>query len=220
MDTLETYTDRLARIVNDGYCILSRKIHSGRISIDNEASLQLHYSSVLKTLGELYEFAKADLFSIELEKSVFLTNGAFVKSKSENARIDIFLKLEDRNTRENTSCAIELKFFKRKNFREPNNRYDVFKDLSNLEKYGDECDLRYFVIGTDHAHYVDQPSYSNGTRDFDFRNKKKYMAGAQLVYNTPKPYGPPLMLSNSYDFKWDMLGDKYYFMKLEVPKKA
>ncbi len=124
MNILETYRDRLARIVDDGYDILSQKIRKGRISVDNEASLQLHYSSILKTLGELYEFAKDDLFSIELEKNVVVIEGAFVKSKSEKARIDIFLKLENRETRENTSCAIELKFFRKKNYREPNNRYD------------------------------------------------------------------------------------------------
>jgi len=219
MDILEQYRVRLARIVNDGYYILTQKIHNGRISVDNEASLQLHYSSILKTLGELYEFSKADLFSIELEKNVVVAEGAFVKSKSEKARIDIFLKLEDRIADKSTSCAIELKFFRKKNYREPNNRYDVFKDLSNLENYGDECDLRYFIIGTDHTHYVFQSSYSDGTGAFDFRDRKSYMAGTELVYNTPKPYGPKLILSNSYEFKWDMFDDKYYFMKLEVPSK-
>ncbi|MDX6384673.1 MAG: hypothetical protein QOK48_2246 [Blastocatellia bacterium] len=167
----------------------------------------------------MYEFAKPDLFSIELEKNVVITDGGFIKSKSEKARIDIFLRLENRVTGENTSCAIELKFFRRKNYREPNNRYDVFKDLSNLENYGDECDLRYFIIGTDHTHYVSQSSYSDGTGAFDFRDEKSYLAGTELVYKTLKPYGPALSLRNSYEFKWDMFDDKYYFMKLEVPRK-
>jgi hypothetical protein len=127
VNILETYRDRLARIVDDGYDVLSQKIRKGRISVDNEASLQLHYSSILKTLGELYEFAKADLFSIELEKNVVVAGGAFVKSRSEKAR--------------------------------------------------------------------------------------------ELVYNTPQPYGEPLILRNSYEFKWDIFDDKYFFMKLEVPGK-
>jgi hypothetical protein len=165
------------------------------------------------------EFAEADLFSIELERNAVVAEGAFVKSKSEKARIDIFLKLEDRYTHKKTSCcAIELKFFLKKNHREPNNRYDVFKDLHNLENYGHECDLRYFIVGTDHKHYFSQ-SYSNARGDFDFSDRKSYTAGRQLVYKTPKPYDKPLMLSNSYEFKWERFDDKYYFMKLEVLKR-
>jgi hypothetical protein len=98
----------------------------------------------------------------------------------------------------------------------------MIKDLSNLENYGDECDLRYFIIGTDHKHYVSQELYSDGTGDFDFRHGKSYIAGEKLIYKTPKPYGDPLTLRNSYEFKWDiwdMFDDKYYFMKLEVPGK-
>jgi hypothetical protein len=34
-----------------------------------------------------------------------------------------------------------------------------------------------------------------------------------------KTYGAPLILGNSYEFKWDIFDDKYFFMKLEVPKR-
>ena len=56
-----------------------------------------------------------------------------VKSKSKNARVDILMTFGTEN--EYATGAIELKFFKKKNHREPNNRYDIFKDISNLEAY-------------------------------------------------------------------------------------
>src|SRR3546814_3227660 len=55
-------------------------------------------------------------------------------------RIDVWFRLTDDDGRQ-WRCAIELKFFKRKNHREPNNRYEVFKDIARLESCGDVADV-------------------------------------------------------------------------------
>jgi hypothetical protein len=59
------YRDRLIEIVEFAYLRLRERINGGRICVENEASLQLQLSSILKSTGELYERSKSELFSIE-----------------------------------------------------------------------------------------------------------------------------------------------------------
>ncbi|WP_404466095.1 hypothetical protein LG331_07010 [Vreelandella aquamarina] len=196
------HEERIKQIVEIAYDRLCGKITGQRIEISNEASLQLQLASILKTLGELYEETPEERFIIELEKNVTLSSGTFVKSKSERAKIDIWFSLENIKSGEKHSCAIELKYFKKANHREPNNRYDVFKDIHNLERYGVFVDAGYLLVATDHAHYISQKHFSQDTGDFDFREGRSYSAGTELVYRTRNPYGPPITLKGSYDFSW------------------
>ena len=210
------YQERLIKVVNFAYCRLREKIGGGRICIDNEASLQLHLSSILKSTGELYERSKSELFSIELESPVRLPDGRLGKSGTTKARIDILISFEIAGTNVKYSCAIELKFFKLANHREPNNRYDVFSDIQNLEAYGGIADLGFLIVATDHQHYVSQDSYSNDTADFDFRQGKRYVSGTVLTYKANKPNGPPIALGGSYSFNWDQHAGGIHFLKLLV----
>lgn len=208
--------DRLIKIVEFAYVRLREKINGGRICVENEASLQLQLSALLKSTGELYERNKNEVFSIELEKPVLLSDGLFEKSGTSKAKIDVWIAFEDIETKAKRSCAIELKFFKRANHREPNNRYDVFSDIRNLEAYGDFADLGFLIVATDHNHYVNQDNYSKDTADFDFRCGSRYDTGTVLTYNTAKPYGKPIALSNSYSFMWDECAGGIHFLKLPV----
>jgi len=210
------YRDRLTEIVEFAYVRLREKINGGRIRVENEASLQLHLSSLLKSIGELYESSKNEVFSIELEKPVILSDGHFNKSGTRKAKIDVWIAFENLETKTKHSCAIELKYFKQANHREPNNRYDVFSDIQNLEAYGDFSDLCFLIVATDHHHYINQNNYSPDTADFDFRHGKSYKSGTALTYNTNKPYGSPISLSNSYSFAWDEFSGGIHFLKLPV----
>jgi len=202
------YKDRLIRILDDSYKILIEKISHGSIVIDNEASFQLHLSYILKTLGSLYEFSNDERFIINLESYIDLGVSS-IKSGSNWARVDILYSIG--TVDKSSKCAIELKYFKKENHREPNNRYDVFRDISNLEQYKNiGIDLCCFILGTDHSHYVNQESYSLETGDFDFRHNSNYKAGTRLDYKTEKPYGDPLFLKNDYIFKWDTISNNYY----------
>lgn len=188
------YQRRLIEIVDFSYAILRNKINGGRIQVYNESSMQLQLSSILKNVGEMFEYRRGEIFSVELEKPCRIMNGKFSKSGTEKAKIDIFISLEDINTGMRDGCSIELKFFKKENQREPNNRYDVFSDLQNLEKYGDISDVGFMIIGTDHRHYVDKDYYSDKTSDFDIRDGRFYKAGTILNYKTAMPYGDPISL--------------------------
>lgn len=210
------YRDRLIEIVEFAYTRLREKINGGRICVENEASLQLQLSALLKSTGELYERNKNEVFSIELEKPVLLSGGLFEKSGSCKAKIDVWIAFEDLETKAKHSCAIELKFFRHANHREPNNRYDVFSDIQNLEAYGDFADLGFLIVATDHHHYVNQDNYSQDTADFDFRHGSRYDAGTVLTYKTAKPHGEPIALGNSYSFAWDECTGGIHFLKLPV----
>ena len=200
-------------IVETAYRLLINKLANGGIQAKNESSFQLELGYILKTLGQLYEFRVVDKFHLEFETYIQLSEQS-IKSKSDKARIDLLINYKDDNSM--TKAAIELKFFKKENHREPNNRYDVFKDLSNLEQYKNNgIDLCYFILSTDHSHYVTQESFSTDTGDFDFRDGREYKSGTVLQYRTEKPYGPDLKLNRDYKFKWDMVND-LYFLKIKM----
>ncbi len=210
------YSQRLEKIVTLAFESLYEKINGNLIVVENEASLQLHLSSIIKTLGELFVYQRDEVFSIELEKPVSLSQGMFDKSKSSKAKIDIFISIDNISTKQKNNCAIELKYFKKTNHREPNNRYDVFKDISNLENYGEFTDCGILLVATDHNHYISKEKYSKDTGDFDFRHNSKYEAGTVLEYRTEKPYGPAITLNGNYEFKWQGAVGGVSFMRLDV----
>lgn len=199
-----TLSERIQQIVALAYSRLCGKVARGRLVVANEASLQLQFASILKTLGELYEESSNERFNIELEKAVFREDGVFPKSGTSKAQIDVWISLANEEIGEGFSCAIELKFFRQVNHREPNNRYDTFKDLQNLELYGEFADIGFLLVATDHMHYVNQEAYSPDTADFDFRDGAAYRSGTTLTYRTRNPFGPPIELQNNYAFAWQV----------------
>ena len=201
-------------IVETSYRLLINKLAHGGLSANNEAAFQLELGFILKTIGQLYEFRLVDKFQLEFETYIDLSETS-IKSNTTRARVDILLKYRDNET--STAAAIELKFFKKANHREPNNRYDAFKDISNLELYKNQgsIDLCYFIVSTDHLHYVNQESYSSDTADFDIRNGRDYIAGTVLEYRTENPYGPNITLKQNYSFNWQTIGS-WHYLKLKV----
>lgn len=211
---IDKYRNRLKEIIEMSFQTLEMKLANGGINSRNEASFQLELGYILKVFGQLYEFAPTEKFNLEMESYIKLSTKS-IKSNSKKARIDILLTFGTET--EFATGAIELKFFKKKNHREPNNRYDIFKDISNLEAYKEDgIDLNYLFISTDHKHYVDQKEYSVDTKDFDIRRGSSYKSGQVLEYRTTNPYGPPIMLKGNYEFDWSEPIDNIYFTKIEI----
>lgn len=210
------FEDRLIRVFELAYECLRRKINGGIIRVENEASLQLQFAAILKSVGELFEVEKGEFFSVELEKPITLTGRSFGKSGTAKAKIDIHFSFSNAATNTSQSCAVELKFFKKMNHREPNNRYDVFADLHNLEHYGAVADCCFMVVATDHEHYVNWSEYSKDTSDFDFRHGRNYSAGTTATYRTPNPYGEPITLRGSYHFEWDQIAGGLHFLRVAI----
>lgn len=209
-------TERLTRVFELAYECLRRKINGGRILVDNEASLQLQFAAILKSVGELLEVERDEYFSIELEKRLRVDGVTFGKSQSSTAKIDIYFAYTNIKTGKSEGCAVELKLFWKRNHREPNNRYEVYEDIRNLENYGSIAKCCFMVVGTDHEHYVSQAAYSRDTADFDFRHGRTYSAGTTAVYRTAQPHGAPITLAGNYAFEWDIAAGGLHFLKLAV----
>lgn len=205
------------RIITLAYEILRKKVAGGIVVINNEASLQLQLGAILQTLGPLFEFDTRDRFIIELEGRLPAL------APAHDAEVDILISLGD-ETRFST-CAIELKYFKKENGREPLSRYDAFVDLARLEAFRQRhVDSAYFIVGTDNPHFVSHPKYGAAAEAFDLRDNACYAAGTTLTYNTRSgPSHPPVRLNNNYEFKWDSmpmrypLGTEMWFLCVEVP---
>lgn len=193
-DTCATPVERMRAIVQQSVERLFAQIDGGRVFCESEATLQLHLGRIIALVGDLHITSDGEVFSIELEKP--LRGG-----RAKRGRIDVWFRLRDRSGRD-WRCAMELKFFKRANHREPNNRYDVFKDMCRLEEAGDVADLCYMLVATDHLHYVSHAEYSVDTGDFDFRHGSIYRSGKLLTYKTSCEHGPPISLKSDYEFRW------------------
>lgn len=184
-------------IIEKAYAQLKTKIGACGICEQSKKTLQAELESILIDLGNRFEFRPEDKFPLILRYS--------------KHRVDILIHYNS------ITAAIKVKIFKEENHREPNNRYDVFNDLSNLENYKESgMSLCYFMLVTDHTHYVGPgKKYSLNTGDFDFRDGVKYVANTRLVYRTDVPYGPPICLKQSYIFKWDKI-NQLNFLKVKV----
>lgn len=188
------------------------QVNQGELGETNEATIQHHLALSLHLLAD-----REDLpFSIIMERRIQRADGGvFPKKGRNNADIDIFFTVGQDETR----CAVELKLFKRINQREPNNRYDCYADLANLEIYLEEhCDVGFFVLLTDHPHYYD-PAFGDhrpDTADFSLREGHIYQAQRELSYRTNRPYGPPLTLRHDYTFNWQNDGNDWRFLILKV----
>ncbi len=199
--------------------LFSRALHEVIVQVNreelgdtNEATVQHHLALRLHLLA----IQEGLPFSIIMERRIQRANGdVFPKKQRNTAEIDVFFTVGEDQTR----CAVELKLFKRINQREPNNRYDSYADLANLEVYLEEhCDLGFFVLLTDHPHYYDPGFHpiSPNTADFSLREGHVYEAGRELTYRTTDPYGPPLALLHNYTFQWTNGGNDWRFLILKV----
>ena len=152
---MKTPQERLKEIVKISYSILCNKIAYGDIKIANEASLQMQFGVILKQVGQLYEFAGTDRFSIELEAIQPIS--PTTKSSKGQARCDISLRFSMENN-DTANAIIELKHFKYDKTSEAvaDNRFAIMKDIENLEHYKEKDSqlLCYEILYTDNKNYA------------------------------------------------------------------
>jgi hypothetical protein len=200
------------RLVNRALDRLIGQLNGEQFGEINEATLQHHLALNMHLDAIFGERLNLDM---TLEKKVRRAEGLFPKKDSKTASIDLFFQLEDCGAR----CAIEMKCFHRVNHREPNNRYDAYADIANLEVYLEEhADVGALVVVTDHPHYFDVGfrAHTQKTGDFSLREGHHYDAGRVLSYRTDDPHGPDIVLRQSYEFRWRNLGNKWRVLILDV----
>ena len=125
--------------------------------IENEAPFQLHFASVIRSIGNMYVLP-GETFYVDLETK-------WMKSEDKKKYIDItcgFYEFGDKNPK--YACAIELKF-KRKDYGAlPHNLFAIYKDIESLE---DE------IIRPEFGGDMEKPYYSEGRFYFITNNAWK-----------------------------------------------
>lgn len=132
------HRDRLNHVLDLAWNIFIKRLALGRIKVNKESSMQLHYASLINSLGELMCIDKDDVFTIELEHSYHGKN------------VDIVCYYN------NFKAAVELKCFKKSSNRATDtDMYDVLKDIERLLDFEDFAVKRFLCL-------TDNPYYMNG----------------------------------------------------------
>ena len=208
-----SYLERLRLIIEQAYTILCNKIAGNEIQIKNEASMQLQLGSILRTVGQLYEFTPADHFQIELETPEDISET--LKSKK-GARCDIKLAFfEGRQSTAKAKAFIELKYFKKAKDSSTSetftdNRLSVLMDLENLEHYQNELKdpnapkpLCYEIVLAQNKSYC-----------FPTRNVKYNIGEGESYPNEEKE--KEIRLKNKYTFHWVQYGEEHYWLIISI----
>ena len=200
--------NRLSDIIDISYKILCNKISAGSINVYNEASLQLQFSVILKTIGHLYEFEKYDIFEIELEKKINLKEKTW-KSNNKKARCDIWISLSNSKTNKSESAAIELKYFRKSQGETTtDNRFSLLCDLENLEHYQNISNNIHCYSIT----YTNNPNYSKSNSTSYINIGNECSCSGKIISNKKE-----VNLENNYIFSWDIYINEYYFLKIKLP---
>lgn len=207
---IQDYRGRLITIVETAYSVVCQKIAAGSIIISNEASLQLHLGTVLKTLGQLYEFSSEDHFVIELEKSL---EKVFTSKSNDTARCDIAISFK-RNKIDMAQAFIELKFFKASSDPKSaeatkDNRFGLFMDLENLETYREvsgtqqELPLCYEIALAQNDTYANPAAKSTlktGNGCWTDQSRMRDGQDERMLVRYAKK--KPIDLKGNYKFEW------------------
>ena len=205
MKNKASYRERLKEIIELSCDIFCRKVDEGMIDIPNEASFQLQLGTIMKMVGQLFEFNAKDRFVINLETPIEIE--ATAKSVNGMARCDIELCFYYGSTCK-AKALIELKHFRKdKNETVTSNRFSLFKDLNNLEMYKKTdsstticCELVF----------TDNENYTNPNTDSKINIGEGVTSPKTIVYTSNKT----ITLDNEYTFHWESYSEKCHLLKI------
>jgi len=199
---IEGIDNRMRWILSTAWDVCIHRIANGRITINKESSLQLHYAYVLAQVGELACIDKDESFKIELE-----THHA-------GKNIDIWCALGG------CEAAIELKCFRKASNRgKDTDMYDVLKDIWRLESYSDVA-FRRFICLTDNEYYTDFSCHRGNAGAVSIGNGKKYARDVSIKPTwvgkwKDKTRDTSIVLKSDLEFVWNNLGPwSYLFMEV------
>jgi len=130
---LNNQIEKLQYILDFSWDIYIEKLISNKISINLESSMQLHYASIINSLGELLKIKPDEEFNIELEHAY----------EDTSKYIDIQCSYH------NIKTAIELKCFRKNSNRAKDiDMYDALKDIERLESFKSH-QIKKFICLTD-----------------------------------------------------------------------
>ena len=190
--------------------MFSRKVGSGLIPINKEASMQLQYAYVLQQLLPLITFHENEKFEIELETGV--------RVNGRSREIDLLFSGEFGDQK--YAIAIEMKCY-RKVAASGGNRgatdifmKDVYEDLYLLEQYAlsDIAQEGISLVMNDMPRLVQPKNKNAKCWDYDISNGAVF---GPINITTPiggKPVN--ITLSKSYSINWVQYGS-YWFLEVQ-----
>lgn len=207
---MDEFIERIRAVIDLCWTSFSAKVGNGLIGVNKEASMQLQFAYILKTVIGLSVHSPDETVTVELETGVPV--GTRIRE------CDVVVRI--RKGEDFKCLPIELKCYKylasSGNKRGAVDIFykDVYADLELLEAY---ANVPSFLPGiqltmTDFRNIPYPPKMTGKYIDYNITQGATIRGGIHLT----TPIGGKEMdirLSGSYDFRWEQVG-KYYFLKL------
>ena len=206
----DSLSQRLHQAISLAWAVFSEQVGHKRLPINKEASMQLHYSYLLKSMLPLVLHRPGEEAHIELESGVLV---------DERTR-EVDLKLTGSGPKERHTIAVEMKCYRRLTASgKPRGatdifRKDVYEDLALLERYRSlrHADRGVSLVMTDYRGLVFPNSKESKSHDYDISQNTSFESihldtgiGGKAV---------EIRLDGSYTFEWKAVGS-FFFLELE-----
>jgi len=218
--------ERINEMIELSWTIFVNQFLSNKYAINLEAPFQLHFSTILKSVGELYCLNKDEIFHINLEVNM---------GEQKKNYVDIVLEYYIGSLGRTYKVPIELKYRTLSQSAEDIGVMEMYKDIYSLDKITskdneEDCIIpfSYFFCITNNSRYIKVPGYGLKTV-FKTYNEAAIEAFKEYKYLETKEgkkffdkYGA-LTFSKSYKFLWhegDKVkdGEKYWFLKMKISR--
>lgn len=197
--------ERISWAVSFSWDICLLKIKDREISVNKEASLQLHFANILKNVLDLIKFNKAERYDVELESNCLVNR--------KNLIADVIVKYSFESFK--YVHVIELKFYKTytahgtKRGAQDIFMCEVYKDLFHCETYinsnfSNACTC---LILTDFKNFIYPKSKQSKSWTYDISDQHETKIQLYDVAIGGKENN--FTLTKAHNFKWENVGDYY-----------
>jgi hypothetical protein len=201
---------RVNELIDTCWSSFCAKVGGGLITINKEASMQLHFAYLLKNAADLFIHHQDEAITIELETGIAV-NGRLREA-------DIVLEITKGDT--TVKLPIEMKCYKTKSSSGKGRgaqdifKMNVYEDLELLESYvcADTL-LGVQLTMTDYRGFV-HPRAKKG-KSWTYDTSHGTIIADSITLDTPIGGKPVLMnLRHKYAFNWIQNGS-FYFLKIQ-----
>lgn len=216
--------ERINEMMELSWTIFVNQFISNKYAINLEAPFQLHFSTILKSVGGMYCLNKDESFNINLEVNM---------GEQKKNYIDIVVEYYIGSLGKTYKVPIELKYRTLSQSAEDIGEMKIYKDIYSLDKITskdnkEDCIIpfSYFFCITNNPRYIKVPGYGlktvfktyNETVIEDFI-EYKYLETKEGKKFFDK-YGA-LIFIKLYKFLWHegnkvKDGEKYWFLKMRI----
>ena len=235
------YPSRMGKILDEAWEVFKWQFANKAFvkEIENEAPFQLHFASIIRSIGNMYVL-HGETFYVDLETK---REGKTDKSGEKKKYIDItcgFYKLGKAIPQ--YACAIELKF-KRKDYGAlPHNLFAIYRDIESIESEvlatGEEGKDKYsegrFYFITNNNDYCYKSAYVNKAKQQRDAGENKYKSFGlsgntiqkEVIYHPEKGSDEDrrVDLHWEYGISWEKHeigdGNDWYFLEIKIPQKS